>query len=156
MNKRINIDELKEFLISCPPDTKVYIGADSERFKIQGVWHADYTIAVVVHIGGKHGCRVFGETTRELDYDKVKNKPRIRLMTEVYKVAEMYLRLKDVTHDFEVEVHLDISNDPMHGSSCVVQEAIGYIRGMCNVVPLVKPNSWAASYVADRFVNQLS
>jgi hypothetical protein len=39
----------------------------------------------------------------------------------------------------------------MYGSSCVINEAIGYIKGMCNVVPLVKPNAFAASYAADRY-----
>jgi predicted RNase H-related nuclease YkuK (DUF458 family) len=32
-----------------------------------------------------------------------------------------------------------------------MQEAIGYIRGTCNVIPLIKPNAFAASYAADRF-----
>jgi predicted RNase H-related nuclease YkuK (DUF458 family) len=39
----------------------------------------------------------------------------------------------------------------MHGSSCVINEAVGYIRGVCNVVPFVKPNAFAASYAADRY-----
>jgi len=47
-------------------------------------------------------------------------------------------------------VHLDINPDEVHGSSCVVNEAIGYIRGMCNVVPMVKPNACAATNAADR------
>jgi len=52
--------------------------------------------------------------------------------------------------DRDVEVHLDINPDEMHGSSCVVQQAIGYIRGTCNVIPMVKPDAFAASYAADR------
>jgi predicted RNase H-related nuclease YkuK (DUF458 family) len=31
-----------------------------------------------------------------------------------------------------------------------VNEAVGYIKGMCNVVPFVKPQAFAASYAADR------
>jgi predicted RNase H-related nuclease YkuK (DUF458 family) len=50
-----------------------------------------------------------------------------------------------------VEVHLDINPDEMHGSSCVISQAIGYIKGTCNVVPFVKPEAFAASYAADRF-----
>jgi predicted RNase H-related nuclease YkuK (DUF458 family) len=46
---------------------------------------------------------------------------------------------------------LDINPDEMHGSSCVVSQAIGYIKGTCNVVPFVKPDAFAASYAADRF-----
>jgi predicted RNase H-related nuclease YkuK (DUF458 family) len=71
-------------------------------------------------------------------------------MTEVYKIAELYLKLKDVLEDRDVEVHIDINPDEHYGSSCVISEAVGYIRGMCNVIPLVKPNAWAASTCADR------
>jgi predicted RNase H-related nuclease YkuK (DUF458 family) len=71
-------------------------------------------------------------------------------MTEVYKIADLYLKLSEVVaHD--IEVHLDINTNEMHNSSLVVNEAVGYIRGMCNVIPMTKPNAWAASYAADRF-----
>jgi len=119
--------------------------------KDSGAWHADYIIAVVVHIDGKHGCKVFGEVVRERDYDQKKNKPRMRLMTEVYKASEMYLKLAPLIGEREIQVHLDINPSELYGSSCVVNEAIGYIRGTCNVVPKVKPQAWCASYVADRY-----
>jgi hypothetical protein len=32
----------------------------------------------------------------------------------------------------------------------VLSQAIGYIKGTCNVIPLVKPQAFAASYCADR------
>ena len=74
----------------------------------------------------------------------------MRLMNEVMKTAQLYLDLGDISDEYEVEVHLDINPNELHGSSCVINEAVGYVRGMCNVVPLVKPNAWAASYCADR------
>jgi predicted RNase H-related nuclease YkuK (DUF458 family) len=148
-NKKIDLDQVKAFIESCGPDTKIYLGCDSEKVKMNGVWYADYIIAIVVHIDGKHGCKIFGQIDRERDYDQQRNKPRMRLMTEVYKVAEMYLALSAIIAN-DIEVHLDINPDMMHNSSIVVNEAIGYIKGMCNVVPLVKPNAFAASYAADR------
>ena len=105
----------------------------------------------MVHINGKHGCKLFGEIQRERDYDQKVSRPRFRLMNEAYKLSELYLKLADVLHDKEVEVHLDINPNEMHGSSCVINEAVGYIRGTCNVVPMVKPRAFAASYAADRF-----
>ena len=72
------------------------------------------------------------------------------MMTETSKVADLYLKMKDVFYDFEVEVHLDINPNENFGSSCAATAAIGYIRGMCNVTPMVKPNAFAASYAADR------
>ena len=149
--QNMNIDEVIEFISTQGEDTKIYIGADSEKLNVKGIWYADYTLAVVVHINGKNGCKVFGSVHRERDYDMTrKDRPRMRLMTEVYKVAELYLQLADVLEDRYVEVHLDINPDEMHGSSCVLNEAIGYIRGMCNVTPMVKPNAFAASIAADR------
>ena len=147
----INIDEVKQYIDTQGPNTKIYIGGDSERFRLKGQWYADYMLVVVVHIDGKHGCKVFGEIQRERDYDQKKNKPRMRLMNEVYKIAELYLKLADVLEDRDVEVHLDLNPDEKYGSSCVINEAIGYIKGMCNVVPLVKPDAWCSSTVADRF-----
>jgi predicted RNase H-related nuclease YkuK (DUF458 family) len=148
-NKKINLEEVKAYVESCGPETKIYLGCDSEKVKVNGVWYADYIIAIVVHIDGKHGCKIFGEIQRERDFDQQKNKPRMRLMTEVYKVAEMYVALA-ATIPNDIEVHLDINPDMMHNSSIVVNEAIGYIKGMCNVVPMVKPKAFAASYAADR------
>ena len=149
--KTINIDEVKEYISKQGPSTKIYIGADSERVRRNEKWYADYTLAIVVHIDGCHGCKIFGEVQTELDYDQKLGRPRMRLMNEVYKISDLYLKLHDVLENRNVEVHLDINPNEMHGSSCVINEATGYIRGMCNVVPMVKPNAFAASYAADRY-----
>jgi predicted RNase H-related nuclease YkuK (DUF458 family) len=148
---KLNLEEVKSFIEQCSPQTKIYIGCDSERVIVKNVWHADYTLAIVIHKDGKHGCKLFGEVIRERDFDQKKDKPRFRLMNEVYKVSELYLKLADVLVDREVEVHLDINPSEMHGSNCVINEAIGYIKGTCNITPMVKPKAFAASYAADRF-----
>jgi predicted RNase H-related nuclease YkuK (DUF458 family) len=154
--RELNIQEVKAFIEAQSPETKIYIGGDSERFLIGNDWYADYTLAIVVHINGNNGCKIFGEVQRERDYDQKKNKPRMRLMNEVMKIAELYIKLHDVLEDREVQVHLDISPNPLNGSSCVINEAVGYIKGMCNVVPMVKPNAWCASYAADRLKHVMS
>ena len=148
--REMNLEEVRSFLAVQSPDTRVYIGADSERIKVNGRWYADYTIAIVVHIDGFRGCKVFGEVIREPDYDTRKDRPALRLMNEVYKVADMFNKLVDVIQDKHVEVHLDINPNKEHGSSCVVTQAVGYIRGTCNVIPMIKPDAFAASFAADR------
>jgi uncharacterized protein len=154
--KKLNLEEVKEYILAQSPETKIYLGADSERFNMNGVWYADYTTAIVVHIDGRHGCKIFGEVTRERDYDQRKDRPSMRLMNEVYKVSELFQNLADVLEDRYVEVHLDINPNEMHGSSCVIQQAVGYIRGTCNVIPMVKPRAFAASYAADRLKEVLA
>jgi predicted RNase H-related nuclease YkuK (DUF458 family) len=156
MRKAIDIDEVREFIMAQSPETKVYIGGDSERFLLGKDWYADYIMVVVVHINGNNGCKIFGEVIRERDWDQKRDKPRMRLMNEVYKIAELYLKLHDVLEDREVEVHLDINPNEQHGSSCVINEATGYIKGMCNVVPMVKPKAFAASYAADRYKSYMA
>lgn len=147
---KIDVAEVRDFIQAQGPGTRIYLGADSERYRQNRVWWAEYTTVVVVHINGKNGCRIFGEMDRERDYDQRSDRPSMRLMNEVYRVSELFQRLAPVLEDREVEVHLDINPDEMHGSSCVVQQAIGYIRGTCNVIPMIKPNAFAASYAADR------
>ena len=147
---KIDVNLVRDFIQAQGAGTRIYLGADSERYKQNRVWWAEYTTVVVVHINGKNGCRIFGEMDRERDYDQRSDRPSMRLMNEVYRVSELFQRLAPVMEDREVEVHLDINPDEMHGSSCVVQQAIGYIRGTCNVIPMIKPNAFAASYAADR------
>jgi predicted RNase H-related nuclease YkuK (DUF458 family) len=154
--KKLNLEEVKNYILAQSPETKIYLGADSERFNMNGVWYADYTTAIVVHIDGRHGCKIFGEVTREKDYDQRKDRPSMRLMNEVYKVSELFQNLAEVLEDRYVEVHLDINPNEMHGSSCVIQQAVGYIRGTCNVIPMVKPRAFAASYAADRLKQVLA
>lgn len=148
--QKLNLEEVKDFIMSQGPNTKIYLGADSERFRVGQTWWAEYTVAIVVHIDGCHGCKIFGEITKERDFDQRANRPSMRLMNEVYRVSEMFQRLSTVLVDKTVEVHLDINPNEMYGSSCVIQQAIGYIRGTCNVIPMVKPRAFAASYAADR------
>lgn len=156
VRKPIDLDEVKQFINEQTPATKIYIGGDSERMMIDNVWYADYTNVVVVHMNGNRGCRVFGEVVRERDYDQRKDRPSMRLMNEVIKTANLYLSLADALEDREVQIHLDINPDLKHGSSCVINEAVGYIRGTCNIIPLVKPDAWAASYCADRLKDIMS
>ena len=154
--KKINIDEVRAFIESQTPETKIYLGCDSERLRIDGEWYADYVLAIVVHINGNNGCKLFGEVQRERVWDAKPGKPAMRLMTEVYKVSELFQQLIDALEDRYVEVHLDINPDEHYGSSCVVQQAIGYVRGTCNVMPMIKPKAFAASYAADRLKHVLS
>jgi len=148
--REINVEEIRSFVDQCGPSTRIYLGCDSERLRLNDRWYADYVLAAVVHMNGNNGCRIFGSITQEMDFDQREDRPQMRLMNEVYRVSELYLNLAPLLPDHEIEVHLDINPDERHASSCVIQQAIGYIRGTCNVIPFVKPDAFAASYAADR------
>jgi len=115
MRKRLDLDEVRSFIDNTSEATKIYIGADSERHRRGGVWFSDTAVVVVVRYGGIHGAKVFGDITTERDWDQNKARPRMRLMNEVYKAAEMYLALAESIGDRECEVHIDINPNEKHG-----------------------------------------
>jgi predicted RNase H-related nuclease YkuK (DUF458 family) len=134
--KKLDLNKVKQFIEAQGPDTKIYLGCDSERIRIDNAWHADYVLAIVVHINGNNGCKLFGEVHRERVYDQKESKPAMRLMTEVYKVSELYLKLAEVLEGRNVEVHLDINPDEMHGSSCVISQALVMSCRLSNLMHL--------------------
>lgn len=146
----MDLNLVAEFINSQPEDSKVYIGCDSERVMKNNIWYADYTSVVVIHHAGRKGCKIFGNTVREKEYDAKISRPSLRLMNEVYKVSELYLTLNELIYS-EIEIHLDINPNKEHNSSLVVQQAVGYIKGVCMVEPKVKPQAFAASAAADRY-----
>jgi len=148
----MNLDEVRSFIQSQSLESKVFIGCDSEVFKRNDKWMINYYSVVVIHIDRHRGCKIFGQKTTEIDYTKNKKKPFYRLMQEVYKASELYLTLADVIDPREVEVHLDLNPSKKHISNQIVEQAIGYIKSTCNVVPMIKPNAWAATSVADKFL----
>ena len=149
--RKFDFAQIKDFLDQVSTTSKLYIGCDSVAYKRHGKWYADFYKVIVVHIDGCHGCKIFGEIETELDYGHNKKRPTHRLLQEVYKVANLYAQLAEIT-DRSVEVHLDLNPDEKHASNHVIDQAIGYIKGTCNVIPMVKPNSFASSYAADRLV----
>lgn len=151
MTRKFNWTLIENFLDGISKESKIYVGCDSASYKKHDKWYADYYKVIVVHIDGCKGCKIFGETETELDFSKNKKKPSYRLMNEVYKVSELFLRLCEIT-DRDIEVHLDLNPSKKHSSNIIVDQAIGYIRGTCNVIPLIKPDAFAASYAADRLV----
>jgi len=146
------IEELLEFLITLSPETKLYFGCDSLSFRKKEGWHGKFATVLVVHMNGKNGCRVFRNISYERVYDDKKGRPSDRLMKEVYKVTELYNQLIPLVNEFDCEIHLDINPDKLWGSSCVANQAAGYVLGVTGIQEenlKLKPDAWSASYAAD-------
>lgn len=147
------IEELVDLLYGLTDDTKIYIGTDSVRFRENGRWFAKYASVVVVHMNGKNGCRVFKHRSIEPDYDMKKNRPSLRLMNEVMKSCELYNQLAPFIDEFDVEIHVDVNTNPIHGSNCVAAQAAGYVLGVCGVEAKLKPDAFAASFAGDHYAH---
>jgi len=154
-SNNIDFNNIDKFLETCGSETRLYVGCDSRVFyNSERKSMISYTTAIVVHIDSKHGGKLFYENSVEEAKGLDKKKPSLRLMTEVYKVSQLYLDLIDNVDnclDKDIEIHLDINPEKEHKSSAIITEALGYIRGMCQVEAKVKPEAWAASTVADAF-----
>lgn len=146
-----NLNEIVEYIKNTSEKSKIYIGGDSRRFLVNEKWIAYYALVIVIHINGNNGCKIFGYKTKELDYDKKRDRPVNRLMNEVYKIADLYLQLSPLI-DRKIEIHLDLNPKKEHASNQVLNQAIGYITGVCGVKPVIKPDSFAASTAADKFL----
>lgn len=142
------INDIMDLLIEYPK-SKVYLGCDSVRYEKNGKRFAKYATICVVHKDCTKGCRIFSHKSSEEDYDLKKNQPKLRMLTEVRKVCELYQQIGPIIDGFDVEIHLDISTDPKQGSNCAAQEATGYVLGMTQIEPKLKPESFAASFGAD-------
>lgn len=146
------VEEIVDLLATLDNSTKIYFGCDSVRHRRNGRWYANYATVFIVHINGKHGCRLFSNMSTEPDYDVRKERPKMRMMMEVQKVCELYTQMIPFIDEFDIEIHLDINTDPNHGSNCAAKEAAGYVLGVTGLDEdkiKLKPDSFAASFGAD-------
>lgn len=143
------LEEMFNLLLECNKNTKIYLGCDSIRFFKKGQSYARFATVAIVHMDGNRGCKIFSNISKERDYDLKANRPKMRMMNEVQKVCQLYVQVAPLVDEFDIEIHLDINQDPKHGSNCAANEAAGYVMGMTGIEPKLKPDSWAASFGAD-------
>ena len=131
---------------------QVVVGTDSDEL-VQANGHpgiADFVSVVTVHRIGKHG-RFFWKKMGGLKtfdrHDRMLKEASFSLELAQRVVAHLRERLSDRLYDFEI--HLDIGhNGP---TKILIQEIVGMITGN-GFVARIKPDSYAASKVADRYV----
>jgi predicted RNase H-related nuclease YkuK (DUF458 family) len=145
------IEDLIELLTTLDSRTKLYFGCDSVRYLQKGKKFARYATVLIVHMNGNNGCRIFSNVDFEPDYDLKPGRPRMRMINEARRVSDLYLQVAPLVDEFNIEIHLDINTDPKYGSNCAASEAAGYVLGVTGIVPKMKPDSFAASYGADKF-----
>lgn len=143
------VEEVVELLSTLDPSTKLYFGCDSVTYRKSDGWWAKFATVLIVHKNGKNGCKIFRNISYDRVYDKKKGRPADRLMKEVYLVTALYTQLIPFVDEFDIEIHLDVNPDEKYGSSCVATQAAGYVLGMTNLVPKLKPEAFAASFGAD-------
>lgn len=143
LNERFTLGEIAE-LIEKDCDYGVYVGTDSHvHGKTKGVL---YVSCIVLHKKGKGG-RVFLKKEWESYTDSL----RMRLTQEVWRSVSLALSLSPLLpSSAELVIDLDLNKDHKYKSSSFVQELVGFVVGQ-SFKCRVKPHSWAATSVADKW-----
>ncbi len=137
---------LKETLLNdisnSTSNLKFYIGSDSHCYDNKIV----YSIVLVML---KKGCGGIGYYKRVNEDYKLTTQQR--LFQETYYAVELatYISpiLESIGYKIE-EIHTDLNPNPKYVSHSMINQCLGYIKGM-GFIGKTKPNSWAASSVAD-------
>lgn len=134
------------FLSKDPQSTyELVVGTDSQPHNGSGV---DFVTAIVIHRKG-HGGIYF--------WKRIVNKKTYVLRDRMYAEATMSLEMaetvlallhKDGITKYDVQIHVDIGK--FGDTREMINEIIGMIRGSGYMVK-IKPDSYAASKVADRY-----
>lgn len=123
---------------------KVIIGTDSEELKDN--W-ADYVTAVVVQRVG-NGGRYFWRRTHIDKIHTMRNRiwQEVIISLDIAKNFLSFTKYNDIPK-FDFEIHVDVGENGK--TSDMIQELTAMIRAS-NFEPKTKPESYAASSVADR------
>ena len=146
------IEQAKQAILDSSPESSVYIGCDSIRFKKNKMWYAKYSTVIIVHMDSKRGCKLFHESVDMPDFGNLKQ----RLLNEVQMAVLAATSIIDVLGDRHMELHLDINPNPKHKSSIAIKEALGWVKGSLGLDAKVKPASFAATHAADHAVRHLN
>ena len=139
-------EHILDFLAKEPDSTyQIVIGTDSQPHNGSGV---DFVTAIVVHRVGTGGIYF---------WKRIVNKKHYVLRQRMYEEASLSLETaetvlallhKDGITKYDVEIHADIGK--FGETREMITEIVGMIRGSGYTVK-IKPDSYAASKVADRY-----
>lgn len=124
---------------------QIVVGTDSQPHNGSGV---DFVTAIVVHRKGYGGIYFWRRTVNKISY--VLRQRMYEEATMSLAMAEEVVALlhKDGITKYDVEIHVDIGK--FGPTREMISEIIGMIRGNGFSVKM-KPESYAASKVADRY-----
>jgi len=129
---------------------KITIGTDSERLH-DG--KADFVTAIVIHRVG-NGGRYFWRRVELGKFHTLRDRIIKEVLLSLDVAKKVLVLLQEQLHEgkrvmWDFEIHADIGENGE--TKAMIQEVVGMIRAY-NFEPRTKPESYAASHVADRHV----
>jgi len=142
------VSEIVRFMKADPKRAyTVIIGTDSEQFATK---NADFVTAVVVHRRG-NGGRFFWRRIELGKFHTLRDRiiQEVLLSLEVARSVLTELQKRESPANWDFEIHADIGEQGE--TKTLIQEVVGMIRAS-NFAVKTKPDSFAATKVADRYV----
>jgi predicted RNase H-related nuclease YkuK (DUF458 family) len=132
---------------------KITIGSDSE---VLPNLDADFVTAIVIHRIG-NGGRYFWRRIKDGKFYNLRDRIIKEVVLSLELGKELLLELKKLSvlewpnnsPQWDFEIHVDIGENGE--TKAMLQEVIGIVRAY-DFLPVTKPQSYAASNVADRYV----
>lgn len=130
------------------PDTKIYVGCDSQNAK----YTTSYAAVIVLHHNGKGGHVLYSHNVVPRNRYKQSLGTGVefaRLWVEVEKAIEVaeYLRTSGIQKPSFIDI--DLNPDPRFKSNQALRAALGYVESM-GYIARCKPDAVSATYVADK------
>lgn len=128
---------------------RLVIGSDSHNYRVNSHFECDFVTAIVIHRVG-HGARYFWQREKVVKPFVLRDKIYAETMRSLKTAQRLVPALRDVVEPskYELEIHIDVG---AHGPTReMIKEVVGMVTGN-GYVAKTKPQSWAASSVADRY-----
>ena len=128
---------------------RLIIGSDSQIHRLSDIQYCDFVTAVVVHRIGS-GARYFWNKEKVLKAPLLREK----IYTETMRSLDAaHMLLPDIIKSispaqYEMEIHIDVGN--VGKTREMIREVVGMVAGS-GFTAKTKPESWAASSVADKY-----
>jgi predicted RNase H-related nuclease YkuK (DUF458 family) len=135
-------DVLVQVMEEISSGAELHVGTDSDP---KGKQVSFVTVIALYRPG--HGGKYFW-SREKISKSTVPNL-RKRLELETSHSIEIAQTLRDFSQDLDISVHLDCNSNPSAGSSVCQKSLQSYVQGM-GFRPIIKPESWAASCLADK------
>ena len=107
----------------------------------------EYVTALIIYRQGKGG-RYYFERDRQFKQRSLRQRIFYEASRSLAVASQLAERLADGGHELDIEIHLDVGNNG--ATKDLIREVVGMIVGS-GFPAKIKPDSYAASSVADRY-----
>lgn len=144
------ISDIVRFVEESPESFyRLVIGTDSLVKNIDGKKQCDFVTAVVIHRVGE-GAHYYWKKEKMFRAPSLREKIYTETLTSLKEANILVPRLREELQNahYELEIHIDVgSKGPTRE---MIHEVVGMVTGN-GYVAKTKPESWAASTVADKY-----